>query len=282
MNPHTSASSSIWDAAHVRYRAVFHSPRAHREVWKILLPSTAATRPRNDSPSPPVRCARPAMGVRQEPSRAARNARSHTTARRVSSWFSAASSFRAGPSSSRQAMPIAPCPKTPQMCQPRDVHASSCPCISHVLTPVSSTAVQHHARSSMPIVRGPPGRRFRSRPAPGLLPIITLEPHATHYPAPHSLFVVRRPVSPGQTMLIAHCTSTPPVSGCRWRQSQLLTAVQHQLSQPEPRVGLRACMAPCMHATKPRAPGMRVPARRRGACRQLTARWSPCPPCPDA
>ncbi len=53
-------------------------------------------------------CARPAIGVRQEPSSARRNSRSATTASRVSSWFSAASRSREAWSSSRHAMPMAP------------------------------------------------------------------------------------------------------------------------------------------------------------------------------
>jgi len=49
------------------------------------------------------------MGVRQLPSSAVRKARSQTTASRVSSWFSDASSRAALSSPSLQAMPIAPC-----------------------------------------------------------------------------------------------------------------------------------------------------------------------------
>ena len=49
------------------------------------------------------------MGVRQLPSRAVRKARSHTTARRVSSWFREARYSAALLSPSLQAMPMAPC-----------------------------------------------------------------------------------------------------------------------------------------------------------------------------
>merc|ERR1719183_822594 len=62
-----------------------HSPV--RLVSRISLPSRDAIRPRNSSLSPTL-CACAAMGVRQEPSSAARNARSHSTPMRVSSWFS--------------------------------------------------------------------------------------------------------------------------------------------------------------------------------------------------
>ncbi len=58
---------------------------------------------------PSLCCARPAMGVLQLPSSAVRKARSQTTASRVSSWFSVASSRAALSSPSLQAMPIAPC-----------------------------------------------------------------------------------------------------------------------------------------------------------------------------
>lgn len=56
---------------------------------RTVLPSGEATRPSNLSLPPSFR-AYPAMGVRQDPSSASRNARSQTTAMRVSSWLSAA------------------------------------------------------------------------------------------------------------------------------------------------------------------------------------------------
>ncbi len=59
-------------------------PFAHPQHSSTPLPTRPRTR------------AQPAMGVRQEPSSADRNARSHTTARRVSSWFRAARAAAAG------------------------------------------------------------------------------------------------------------------------------------------------------------------------------------------
>ena len=80
----------------------------HRSVWKTAEPLGAATRPRKARCPSSVRCAYPAIGVRHEPSRAVKKARSQITAKRVSSWFKAASSLPVAPSPSRHAMPIAP------------------------------------------------------------------------------------------------------------------------------------------------------------------------------
>ena len=66
-------------------------------------------RPRKDMPPEALRCARPAMGVLQDPSKAVRNALSHTTASRVSSWFREASRSPAALSPSLHAIPMAPC-----------------------------------------------------------------------------------------------------------------------------------------------------------------------------
>lgn len=78
-------------------------------VSKTLAPSGEATRPRKERPPEAFLCARPAMGVRQEPSSAVRNALSHSTASRVSSWLSDASRSIAALSASLHAIPIAPC-----------------------------------------------------------------------------------------------------------------------------------------------------------------------------
>jgi len=51
----------------------------------------------------------PAMGVRHEPSKAVRKARSQATAMRVSSWFSRARYSCEVESFERQAIPMAPC-----------------------------------------------------------------------------------------------------------------------------------------------------------------------------
>mmetsp|Transcript_4805 Transcript_4805/g.19216 ORF Transcript_4805/g.19216 Transcript_4805/m.19216 type:complete len:372 (-) Transcript_4805:41-1156(-) len=83
-----------------------HSPS--RDVSRISLPSRDAIRPRNSSLSPTL-CACAAMGVRQEPSSAARNARSHSTPMRVSSWFSSARNPSCFSSPVRHAIPMAPC-----------------------------------------------------------------------------------------------------------------------------------------------------------------------------
>lgn len=74
---------------------------------RISDPLGLDTRPLNYS-LPSTRRAWPAMGVRHEPSRAARKARSHSTAMYVSWWFSSARYSAARTSSSRQAIPIAP------------------------------------------------------------------------------------------------------------------------------------------------------------------------------
>mmetsp|Transcript_26650 Transcript_26650/g.74499 ORF Transcript_26650/g.74499 Transcript_26650/m.74499 type:complete len:278 (+) Transcript_26650:37-870(+) len=79
-----------------------------RVVSKIWEPSTAATRPLKSMFPSASRAAMPAMGVRHEPSSAARKARSHTTARRVSSWLRPARNSCMASSPSRQAMPMAP------------------------------------------------------------------------------------------------------------------------------------------------------------------------------
>jgi hypothetical protein len=81
----------------------------HLVVSKILAPSGEAMRPRKLSPPEAFFCARPAIGVRQEPSRAVRNARSHSTANLVSSWFKDARRSDAALSASLHAMPMAPC-----------------------------------------------------------------------------------------------------------------------------------------------------------------------------
>ena len=78
-------------------------------VWYTFLPSEEATRHLKVRPPCSFRCARPAIGVLQEPSRVPRNALSHWMAILVSSWFKEASSSRVFESFSRQAMPIAPC-----------------------------------------------------------------------------------------------------------------------------------------------------------------------------
>ena len=82
---------------------------SHLVVSKILAPSGLAMRPRKLRPPEAFLCARPAIGVRQEPSRAVRKARSHSTASLVSSWFSSARRFSAALSPSLHAIPMAPC-----------------------------------------------------------------------------------------------------------------------------------------------------------------------------
>lgn len=82
---------------------------AYLLVVYTFLPSGEATRPLKVSPPDSFFCARPAMGVLQEPSRVPRNDLSHWMAILVSSWFREASSFCVAESSSLHAIPIAPC-----------------------------------------------------------------------------------------------------------------------------------------------------------------------------
>lgn len=84
-------------------------PGVHLLVWYRFLPSGEATRPLKLSPPCSFFCARPAMGVLQDPSRVPRKARSHWIAILVSSWLREANSFCVAESLSRQAMPMAPC-----------------------------------------------------------------------------------------------------------------------------------------------------------------------------
>lgn len=68
----------------------------------------------------------PAMGVRQDPSRAVRNARSVATATRVSSWFKLARYFWADRSLVRHAMPMAPCARVCTRARSRLWHPCAC------------------------------------------------------------------------------------------------------------------------------------------------------------
>ena len=80
------------------------------EVWRPPFSTAKNPDPGTLNPSPPASWqAWPAMGVRQLPSSAVRNARSQTTASRVSSWFRAARNCAASSSPSLHAMPMAPC-----------------------------------------------------------------------------------------------------------------------------------------------------------------------------
>lgn len=81
----------------------------HLLVWYRFLPSGEATRPLKVSPPCSFFCARPAIGVLQDPSRVPKKARSHWIAILVSSWLREANSFCVAESLSRQAMPMAPC-----------------------------------------------------------------------------------------------------------------------------------------------------------------------------
>eukprot|EP00958_Prasinococcus_capsulatus_P015767 scaffold1690_cov366-Prasinococcus_capsulatus_cf.AAC.3 len=83
-----------------------------REASTIWVPSGDATRPRNCMSPFSSLWAWPAIGVRHEPSSAARNARSHTTAMRVSSWFSAERYSSSLVSPVLFAIPMAPAART--------------------------------------------------------------------------------------------------------------------------------------------------------------------------
>ena len=107
--PHCKACCNVYVRKTTCTLSKSSFPDGHLVVSKTVLPSGEAMRPRKDIPPEALRCARPAMGVLQEPSRAVKNALSHTTASRVSSWFSDASRSAAALSASLHAIPMAPC-----------------------------------------------------------------------------------------------------------------------------------------------------------------------------